>query len=570
MEKNLKVVLWVSWAALFPFTLFAAYYFWPPMITGNEWDIAAFLILMCIVSVFPIIVNDTPVFFAQGISISVFLLFGPFVEMILMQIALTVLLIKLRVGLKSIFRYPTNSLMFLVVSVIGAGAYYMAGGTHGNNDFTPAFLAQILVYSFSICLANHFFLQLVIRRFFYKRCEKFFSKDFLWEICTTLMFLPVGIILYLLYVELGLAAVLYVGVPFVGISFILILLSNSQRLNTYLRQASEIGHQLTERLEVKEVLDVYIEKLTSMISADYAYIIDVVDEYELKVIRKLEDGQIINNTEEKLSVHQGISGLVYAKKKSVLYRKRQHWAKLEKTLLPESIESMIAVPIVRNQKVVGIVVLASDKKRSYDNSQLMIVDLLTAYLGVAIDNARSYEETKKQSERCALTGLYNYRYMEKLLESEYLKLNTIHLNHLSLILLDIDHFKKVNDTYGHQAGNEVLIALAERLVKFIGDRGTVARYGGEEFVVLLPNVDKMASFAVAEGIRQTIANRTFIIEQDIQNIGKRQSVTITASIGYATAPYDADGPLDLIRHADRAMYIGAKQAGRNKVAEYVK
>jgi GGDEF domain-containing protein len=80
----------------------------------------------------------------------------------------------------------------------------------------------------------------------------------------------------------------------------------------------------------------------------------------------------------------------------------------------------------------------------------------------------------------------------------------------------------------------------------------------------------MACFAVAEGIRQTIANRPFIIEQDIQNIGKRQPVTITASIGYATAPYDAEGPLDLIRHADRAMYIGAKQAGRNKVAEYVK
>ncbi|WHZ56702.1 sensor domain-containing diguanylate cyclase [Metabacillus hrfriensis] len=570
MEKNLKIVLWVSWAILFPAALCAAYYFWPPMIAGNELAIATFLLLMCIVSIFPIIVNETPVFFAQGVSISVFLLFGPLVEMILMQISLTVLLIKLRVGLREIHRYPTNSLMFLIVSVAGAAVYYAIGGTHGQTEFTLEFLTKVIIYAFTICLTNHFFLQHVIRGFFYKNKEKFFSKDFLWEIFTTLMFLPVGIMLYILYEDLGLEALFYVGIPFVGISFILLLLSNSQRLNSYLQQASEIGHQLTERLEVKEVMDVYIDKLTSMINADYAYIIDVVNDYELKVIRKLENGQIVTGTKETISVHHGISGLVYAKKKSVLYKKREHWAKLEKTLLPETIESLIGVPIVRNQKVVGIVVLASNKKRSYDYSQLMIVDLLTAYLGVAIDNARSYEETKKQSERCALTGLFNYRYMEKLLESEYFKLGSTQLNHLSLILLDIDHFKKVNDTYGHQAGNEILIALADRLVRFIGERGTVARYGGEEFVILLPNVDKMACFAFAEGIRKTIANRPFMIDQDIQTFGKRHSISITASIGYATAPYDAEGPLDLIRHADRAMYIGAKQAGRNRVAEYVK
>lgn len=128
----------------------------------------------------------------------------------------------------------------------------------------------------------------------------------------------------------------------------------------------------------------------------------------------------------------------------------------------------------------------------------------------------------------------------------------------------------MNDTYGHQAGNEILISLAERLCKFVGERGTVARYGGEEFVILLPSMDKHACFAAAEGIRQSIANRPFIVEQSIGHPGKRQPVSITASIGYATAPEDAEGPLDLIRHADRAMYIGAKQAGRNRVAQYVK
>ncbi|MGD6795655.1 sensor domain-containing diguanylate cyclase [Metabacillus indicus] len=570
METKLKSILWAVWAFVFPSALFAAYTLWPVKISGNEWTIAAFLVFMCIVSIFPIIVNETPVFFAQGVSISVFLLFGPLVEMILMQAALTVLLLKLRIGKREIYRYPTNSLMFLIVSAAGAAVYYAIGGTHDQEALTLPFILKVIAYSFTICLVNHFFLQHVIRGIFYKKKEKFFSRDFLWEIFTTLMFLPVGILLYLLYLDLGPQALFFVGIPFVGISFILLLLSQSQRLNTYLQQASEIGHQLTERLEVKEVVEVYLDKLTSMIKADYAYIIDVISDNELKVIRKLDNGKIVKHAKESISVHQGVSGLVYATKKSVLYKKRDHWAKLERTLLPESIESVIAVPIVRNQKVVGIVILASNKKRFYDRAQLMITDLLTAYLGVAIENAKSYEETKKQSERCPLTGLYNYRYMEKLLEYEYTELVQIKGEKLSLILLDIDHFKKVNDTYGHQAGNEILISLAERLTRFIGDRGTVARYGGEEFVILLPNMDKPACFATAEGIRQSIANRPFIVEQSIQHQGRRQPVSITASIGYATAPEDAEGPLDLIRHADRAMYIGAKQAGRNRVAEYVK
>lgn len=316
METKLKSILWAVWAIVFPSSLFAAYTLWPVKISENEWTIAAFLVFMCIVSVFPIIVNETPVFFAQGVSISVFLLFGPFVEMILMQAALTVLLLKLRVGKREIYRFPTNSLMFLIVSAAGAAVYYAIGGTHEREALTFPFILKVIAYSFTICLVNHFFLQHVIRGYFYKMKEKFFSRDFLWEILTTLMFLPVGILLYILYLDLGFEALFYVGIPFVGTSYILILLSRSQRLNTYLQQASEIGHQLTERLEVKKVVKVYLNKLTSMIKADYAYIIDVIDDNELKVIRKLENGRIVKNVQESISVHHGVSGLVYATKKA--------------------------------------------------------------------------------------------------------------------------------------------------------------------------------------------------------------------------------------------------------------
>ncbi|MFC0270178.1 diguanylate cyclase [Metabacillus herbersteinensis] len=570
MDKKLKAILWITWGILTPVLLTITYKIWPPSISGYELDIVSFLLLMCLVTFWPIIVNDTPVFFSQGVSLAVFLYYGVFVEIVLTQITVIVLLIKIRVSWKDTFRFPTNSLMFLIVSLVSALVYYALGGTHGEINFSFAFLAAVIAYEFSMCLTNHFVLRF-IRKVFYQQRDKFVTKDFLWEVFTSILVFPIGVVLYFLYKELGLSAIFYVGIPFVGISIILTLYHSSQRVNSYLQQASEIGQQLTERLNVDDVLDIFMEKMTSMIKVDYAYIVDVIDKENLKIVRKYENGKIIDNPNETKSIREGISGYVYSHRKGVLYRTRDQRRDIINSQLPPKVESVMAVPVMRNQQVVGIVILASNKKRAYENYQLMIVDLLTAYLGVASDNAKNYEKTKKQSERCALTGLFNYRYLETVLDNEFKRLQSKKLTSLSLILLEIDHFKNVNDTYGHQSGNEILIGIAKRLLKIVGDKGIVARYGGEEFVVLLPNYEKKSCYAFAEGIRQAIAGRPFVLEQAIVNSTNiKQYVPITASIGYATAPHDADDALALIRHADRAMYTGAKQAGRNRVAEYVK
>ena len=137
-------------------------------------------------------------------------------------------------------------------------------------------------------------------------------------------------------------------------------------------------------------------------------------------------------------------------------------------------------------------------------------------------------------------------------------------------MLDIDHFKQINDTYGHQAGNEILAKMATRLSDLIGTRGTLARYGGEEFVILLPDTDQQIALRIAENVRQTIANRPFTVQNELDPSLGFAEVNITVSIGVSTAPEDADDAMSLIRHADRALYIGAKRAGRNRVAEYVK
>ncbi|MFD1736016.1 diguanylate cyclase [Bacillus salitolerans] len=565
-----QIMIYLAWLLLFPTLLWMIYINFQPPVPFFETDMITFLLLMCIVSALPIIVNDTPIFFTNGVSLSVFLVFGLFAEVVFMQIALIVLMVKVRVSNKDFFRVPMNSLMFLFISLSGAFVYYGLGGKHGEfelnstNTYIP-----IITYVLTVVLFNHVTLHLV-RKFIYKRSVIFFSRDLIWEVMTTLFTIPVGFVLYVLYSEIGITGVFYVGLPFVSLAIILKLYYSSQKVNTYLQDVSSIGHQLTERLEVNEVLTLFIAKLSDMLKVDVAYIVDVSNNNRFELLRYMENGKEVEISDATFHQDTGISRYVYEQKQPVLFKKRSEWSFLASGFLPSSVESVISVPVKRHQQVVGIITLASTQKRAYERFQLMIVDILANYLAVAIENAKHHEATKNISERCALTSLYNYRYFENKLEEEFKVISENPSATISLVLLDLDHFKSVNDTYGHQAGNEILSQLAERLVEIVGAKGTVARYGGEEFAILLPNLDRFTCFKLAETIRLAISNTPFTIQNHLEENNKKLNIRITASIGIASAPDDGDDPMALIRHADRALYTGAKQKGRNKVAQYVK
>ncbi|MCH1626590.1 sensor domain-containing diguanylate cyclase [Ferdinandcohnia quinoae] len=570
VSKLGKNMLWIVWLFVFPISMWLIYKYSNPIIMGYEWDIVSFVVLTGFISILPIVVNDTTILFTEGVSLAVFLFFGLFVEIVLSFIAIIILLIKVRIGMKDSFRLPLNSLLFLGTSVAAAFVYYLLGGEHGVIDMSsPLFILPLVGYQITRFIVNHSLLRLY-RQYLQGRKLPIITKDLLWEGMTTLLHFPVGLVLYMLYVEVGLAALLYVGIPLISLSFMLRLYYSSQRINFYLQKATELGHQLAGRQKVAEVLDLFIEKISEMLPVDYAYILDLVAEDEqLQVIRYFSKE---GNEDKVLPMKrgEGIAGKVWESSRAVLFHTKKEYKSITMGFMPVSVESVICVPVLRNQQVVGVFALASNKRRCYEKYQVMIVDILASYLAVAIENARHHEEAKNKSERCSLTNLYNYRYFEQVLEAEYQQLQDNKTGPLSLILLDIDHFKTINDTYGHQSGNDILCELANRLQNIIGELGIVARYGGEEFVILLPNIDKYSCRGLAETIRQMIANRPFSVQDDLLYSGEEIMVRITASIGFATAPYDAESSLDLVRHADRAMYTGAKQAGRNRVAEYVK
>ena len=151
-------------------------------------------------------------------------------------------------------------------------------------------------------------------------------------------------------------------------------------------------------------------------------------------------------------------------------------------------QSVLCLPISRNAKIEAVLFLSTRKKSAFKQYHLQILDILCSYFTVSVEKASNVEEKVGKSERCALTKLYNYRFIEERLEYEMNRVNNGFLDDLSVLMLDIDYFKKVNDTYGHQSGNDVLKMLARILKQLVPSNGIVGRYGGEEFVFILPGM----------------------------------------------------------------------------------
>jgi len=183
---------------------------------------------------------------------------------------------------------------------------------------------------------------------------------------------------------------------------------------------------------------------------------------------------------------------------------------------------------------------------------VLMVKTVSDQLAVAISHARLFRRVQMQAMTDSLTGLNNHRAFQERLDREIVLAD--HNQHsLSLILLDLDHLKQINDTYGHRAGDTALCHAARMMRTVARPVDVCARYGGEEFVIILRECGREYAVKVAERLRESIASKP------VPKIGQ-----VTASIGVATYPTAAKSKEELIEMADRAMYY-AKAAGRNRV-----
>ena len=218
-------------------------------------------------------------------------------------------------------------------------------------------------------------------------------------------------------------------------------------------------------------------------------------------------------------------------------------------------ESLLAVPLRSSSRLIGVLaVYDREDGEPFDETDLATLRTFTSQATVAVDNVLLHEEARRLSVTDGLTGLWNYRYFTMTVGKE-IERATRFGRPLALLLLDLDHFKLVNDVYGHQRGDAVLVELAERVRAQVREVDTVARYGGEEFVVVLPETDAQGAALAAERIRAAVQRRPFGEPGDAP-------LDITVSVGAAVYPLHGSNATTLVGRADEALYA-AKHAGRD-------
>ena len=555
----------ILWLLTVPTGLIYVFLNYPP-VQVNWMYVAVFMVFGFLTAYFPILRNGIPIFLVLWVTVPAFLMYGLFIEIIVMQISILAILLSLPSKLPLLQRFFINSTLFIFLSILAAIVFHIVGGEVGSIEFWPVIIA-VFCYQFIHTVFND-----VMLRFYamYKKITSpFFSKDLLIDYAMILVVLPLSLTFYYLLQLVGAGSFFVIGIPFFFISLIIRLYNNSEKINIDLRQAGDIGNGLSELLTEKAVIDQFVMKVSDMFDAEYTYLFDHQDGW-LELIRSYEHEKFIDIDFSLLSAGQGIAGSVLEQNKPIIYSERKEWESVSKDYSPNGMQSILCVPISRNQKIEAVLFLASDKKSFFDGYQLKILDLLCSYFTVSVEKARYMQEAVTKNERCALTGLYNYRYLEERLTYEMDRLKNNSIKNLSVVMLDIDHFKQVNDTYGHQSGNDILGMLAKKLEAALPIGGTVGRFGGEEFVYILPGIAKKEAVEFAEKLLAEIGGHDFTIIPDLVEDKHPLVVRITSSIGVSSAPSDTDEVMTLLRNADRALYLGAKQAGRNRVAEYVK
>jgi diguanylate cyclase (GGDEF)-like protein len=219
----------------------------------------------------------------------------------------------------------------------------------------------------------------------------------------------------------------------------------------------------------------------------------------------------------------------------------------------------LIVPMMRGDELIGYLSVRGPRDRRVPSEETVrTLEIFGVQAGMAVQSARQYQQIERLTFIDALTPAYNHRYFQDALAKE------IHRhgrsgNEFLLAMIDIDNFKRVNDSFGHPIGDEVLKGLVDELLTNGRDSDVIARYGGEEFSIIFPDTPSAAARDAANRLRELVERRHFEIPQ----LGR--TLRITVSVGVAVYPLDGLTSADLIARADAALYL-AKKNGKNRVA----
>jgi len=326
----------------------------------------------------------------------------------------------------------------------------------------------------------------------------------------------------------------------------------------------EVGRSMTEGLNTQEIIDGLIKQLDFFPEIDI-FNIALIDMDNEKL--NLNIYQPVNNItsifEIPLNLDYGILRDVVEKKVTTYFPDYTFGKILPEIkdifdLTLEEYHSILGIPLFREKKVIGLISVISTKVDAFNKKQIQLLETIASQVSITLHNIYMYDRMKELAFIDELTGIYNRRFFYSATKKE-IDSSIRYKKDLSIILIDIDHYKEVNDHFGHITGDKVLQRFTRVIQKELRSSDVFARYGGEEFLILLPETDGEAAVEVAERIRKSV--------EKLRVNFNEEEISVTISLGVTRLTGERNTLQELIAVVDQALY-GAKQKGRNRV-EYI-
>src|SRR5512141_1597707 len=321
----------------------------------------------------------------------------------------------------------------------------------------------------------------------------------------------------------------------------------------------EVAKALTSSLNLDSILQTIMEKVAEYFRPD-TWSLLMVDEPADELYFAIAVGDAADALRTvRLKMGEGIAGWVAKHGEPLIVPDvytDPRFAKRIDDYTKWQTHSIICIPLKAKHRVLAVIQLINVPMSGFSDNEMFFLKAICDYAAIAIDNARAVEKIQELTITDDCTGLYNARHLYKVLETEVYRSSRFGYE-FTVLFIDLDHFKQVNDTHGHLIGSKLLIEIGYLIKAQLRLIDYAFRYGGDEVVVLLPQTGKDQALVVARRLRDALRASTFCKEEGL-------NLNVRASIGVATYPHDAKTPHDVIRQADEMMYL-VKNSTRDNI-----
>lgn len=332
-----------------------------------------------------------------------------------------------------------------------------------------------------------------------------------------------------------------------------------QRLCINMDEVSTICRNIASNFDFKKMVNNLYKDIKKVIKLDILSIgicneaVDFMEKYVY-----VENNEVVELDSYSLSSRDTFGGYCLKNRKSILVgdvSKEYDLYAPKYTLKKDNPLSLIYIPMEFRGKVRGFFSVQSYRKYNYNRDDVYKMRIITEYLAIAMENSKYYNEVKYMASHDYLTGLLNRKELIGIGQKEFQKFKS-KIQLLSVIIMDVDNFKKINDKYGHITGDQVIVSIGNIIMQNIRKSDYAGRCGGEEFIIILPKTTRKVAYEVAERIRKKIEETELLVYEN--------KISVTSSFGVFEFYDDIKSFEQGSSKADKAMYM-AKKTGKNKI-----